>query len=92
MPPVVTAATGVLASWKMAIKTGLSSSGSTLPANYADVEVSKSPPLTASGLIITTTRPRTTNNKMAITGTLDGISVSGATYSFELSNSNPIPT
>ena len=92
MPPVVTAATGLLASWKMAIKTGLSSSGSTLPANYADVELSVSPPLTTSGLIISTTRPRTTNNKMAITGTLDGISVSGATYSFELSNSNPIPT
>ena len=92
MPPVVTGATGILASWKMAIKTTLSSTGSTLPANYADVESSKIDPLTASGLIVTTSRPRTTNNKMAITGNLDGIGVTGATYSFELSNSNPIPT
>ena len=48
--------------------------------------MSKSTALTTSGLIITTARPRTVNNKMAIDGTLDGISVTGATYSFELSN------
>ena len=91
MPPAITAAAGLVDSWQMAIKTEQSNTGTSLPANYADVETSKAPPLT-DGLKITTARPQSANNKMSITGNLDGIAVTGASYYFELSNSNPIPT
>ena len=55
MPPLITPAAGIVASWSLAIKTTRASSGTSLPANYADVEVAKAAPIT-TGLKITTAR------------------------------------
>ena len=80
-------------SWKLTIMTEYPNEGDTsksFPADCSDVESSNDPPLT-SGLVTTQYRTNDVSNSMAIDGTLDGIGVTGATYSFELHNNNMVP-
>ena len=77
-------------SWTFTIKTEQSSTGTSYPADYADVETANAAPL-ATGLVTTQYRVGTTSHDMAITGSLDGIGVIGASYEFKLRNDNMIP-
>ena len=61
------------------------------PTDCADVESANDAPLDPDGLITLAYRANTASNEMSITGTLDGIGVTGATYEFKLRNNNMIP-
>ena len=90
-PPVVY---NLVDDWKMTIMTEYPSPGDvskSFPADCSDVESSTDPPLDPTGLQTTAYRTTSSSNSMDISGSLDGIGVSGATYEFILKNKNMIP-
>ena len=79
-------------SWAFTIKTELPDpSCASTPSSCADVESANEAPLDPDGLITLAYRENTASNEMSISGTLDGIGVTGATYEFKLRNNNMIP-
>jgi len=74
--------------WEFYIKTETATDGTDYPTDLNDVEESIQPPTTG---LTTTTIKSTTGISGSITGSLDGIGVSGATYQFSFKTTNPIP-